>query len=116
MNGRDAWRRHAACRGRRTEIFFIDETLPTMRPERNGAITQVLRRAVIDPAAVRLCASCPVAAQCLDYALRHNVDGVWAGTVPDERRQLRKLSGITAVDINLPDPEPVLDAPEENIA
>jgi len=113
VNGRDAWRRHAACRGRRTEIFFIDETL---RPERHGPATKALRRAVIDPAAARLCASCPVAAQCLDYALAHNVDGVWAGTVPDERRQLRKLSGITAVDINLPDPEPVLDAPEENIA
>ena len=46
--------------------------------------------------AKRICAACPVRAQCLDYALsgadtwRGITSGIWAGTTPKERAVLRR--------------------------
>jgi len=46
--------------------------------------------------AKRICAACPVRAQCLDYALsgadtwRGISNGIWAGTTPKERAALRR--------------------------
>ncbi len=43
--------------------------------------------------AKRVCLACPVRAECLRYALAHDEQhGVWAGTSPRERRQLREAS------------------------
>ncbi len=40
------------------------------------------------------CFGCPVRAECLAYALDQNeVFGVWGGTDPDERKQLREDQG-----------------------
>ena len=40
-----------------------------------------------------LCAACPIAAQCLEYALRNNEPyGVWGGMTRLDRQKLRKLS------------------------
>ena len=37
------------------------------------------------------CAHCPVAAQCLDYALTHNLRfGIWGGTSGHERKRLQR--------------------------
>ena len=42
-------------------------------------------------AAKKVCADCPVLAECRDYALQHPVlVGVWAGTTDRERRKIRK--------------------------
>jgi len=39
------------------------------------------------------CGRCPIRAQCLDYALEANEPhGIWGGTTPHERRQIRKRS------------------------
>ena len=39
--------------------------------------------------AKQLCASCPVKAPCLEYALRNRIDhGVWGGTSERERRRI----------------------------
>ena len=39
--------------------------------------------------AQRICADCPVAAQCLEYALTERVDhGVWGGKSERERRRM----------------------------
>ena len=39
----------------------------------------------------RICATCPVAAQCLDYALDNRIDhGVWGGTSERQRRRMLK--------------------------
>jgi hypothetical protein len=39
--------------------------------------------------AKRICATCPVTAECLDYALRHGEKyGVWGGLTPRARRRL----------------------------
>ena len=41
--------------------------------------------------AVALCATCPVRAQCLEYALRNKEShGIWGGTTPEERRRIRR--------------------------
>lgn len=102
MNREDEWRLRAACRGRRTEYFFAP----------NGTDPDV-----IDPVAADLCAGCPVFEDCLDYALRHRVEGTWAGTTYRGRNRLRRERGIRAVPVAFPtfEPEPS-DAPEENIA
>jgi WhiB family redox-sensing transcriptional regulator len=43
-------------------------------------------------AAKRICASCPVRANCLVSALRTGESaGIWGGTTPEERRILRRL-------------------------
>lgn len=40
---------------------------------------------------MELCASCPVQAQCLEYALANREDdGVWGGLCPTRRRKLLK--------------------------
>ena len=36
--------------------------------------------------AKRICACCPIATECRDYAAAHDLDGVWGGTTQDERR------------------------------
>lgn len=42
-------------------------------------------------AAQRICAGCPVAAQCLNYALDYHMDhGVWGGKSERERRRLKR--------------------------
>jgi WhiB family redox-sensing transcriptional regulator len=39
----------------------------------------------------RICGSCPVATQCLEYALTNRIDhGVWGGTSERERRRILK--------------------------
>ncbi len=41
--------------------------------------------------AQRICKSCPVAAQCLEYALAQHIDhGVWGGASERERRRLAR--------------------------
>ncbi|RJQ77830.1 WhiB family transcriptional regulator [Pseudonocardiaceae bacterium YIM PH 21723] len=42
--------------------------------------------------AKRVCAGCPVRRSCLQYALHHDVQGVWGGTTEDERRQMRRTN------------------------
>jgi WhiB family redox-sensing transcriptional regulator len=51
--------------------------------------------------AQRICAECPVAQQCLEYALEHHIDhGVWGGCSERERRRiLRRRRISTAVTV-----------------
>jgi len=41
-----------------------------------------------------LCRTCPWVTSCLDYALRHEVVGIWGGKTERERMQLRKINNI----------------------
>ncbi|MGH8906947.1 MAG: WhiB family transcriptional regulator [Egibacteraceae bacterium] len=71
------WRTKAACLDEDPELFFpIGITGP--------AIEQAER-------AKAVCARCPVAAQCLGWALETGQDaGVWGGLDEDERRIIRR--------------------------
>lgn len=67
-----SWRQHAASRGIDPELFF-----PAA-----GAGEGAEAKAV--------CARCPVAEQCLDFALMGNERyGIWGGTSERDRRRLR---------------------------
>jgi len=66
----EPWTRNALCAQVDPELFF---------PPRNGAASS----------ARQVCAACPVATMCLEYALRTGqTHGVWGGLSP---RQLGKL-------------------------
>ena len=41
-----------------------------------------------------LCGGCPVAEACLEYALAHSVEGIWAGTTTAQRRRLRRRAQV----------------------
>lgn len=45
---------------------------------------------------LELCAVCPFAADCRDYALTHDVYGVWGGTTEDDRAEIRTQSDLPA--------------------
>jgi WhiB family transcriptional regulator, redox-sensing transcriptional regulator len=71
-----SWVDLAACREVDPEIFFPISTT-------GAALGQIHE-------AQAICARCPVAANCLDWALHIGQDhGVWGGTIPEERRALR---------------------------
>lgn len=42
-----------------------------------------------------LCASCPVKDLCLEYAVEHAVEGIWAGTTTAQRRAMRRRAKKT---------------------
>ena len=46
-----------------------------------------------------ICSRCNVKAQCLDYALKHAVDGYWAGTTAVGRLRIRKNLNIKAIPL-----------------
>jgi len=74
---RPAWQQRAACRGKGTAAWFPE---PGDDPE---------------PARV-ICQSCPVNAECLEFAFgvvdARLLAGVWGGTSERERRRLRRES------------------------
>lgn len=72
----EPWMTLAACRGKRTAIFY-----PT--------------RGQDDSPAKAICAACPVEADCLAYALaRREAHGIWGGTSARERRRRLKAAGL----------------------
>jgi WhiB family redox-sensing transcriptional regulator len=45
----------------------------------------------------RICATCPVASPCLEYALRNRIDhGVWGGASERERRRILRARRLAA--------------------
>lgn len=44
-----------------------------------------------------ICARCPVAGPCLDFAVRHGITwGIWGGLGPKARYRLRRRQGVAA--------------------
>jgi len=66
-----AWEQEALCAQVDSELFF---------PEKGKSGYQ----------AKRICAQCPVTAQCLEFALSYpfTVAGVWGGTTESQRRRM----------------------------
>jgi WhiB family redox-sensing transcriptional regulator len=74
---RPEWQSQGACAGTDPADFF---------PER-GAVDAIT-------AALAVCSTCTVTAECLAYALENNeAAGVWGNTTPNQRRKLRKGRG-----------------------
>ena len=71
------WRAHAACSNFDTNLFFPE-------PEAPDALAQIAK-------AKAVCAACPVRENCLEFAIRtRQLDGVWGGHTPEERRSIRR--------------------------
>lgn len=76
------WRRRVACGEEDPELFFpVGNSGP--------AILQIAQ-------AKAVCHRCPVASDCLGWALKTGQDaGVWGGMSEDERRTLKRRNGRT---------------------
>ncbi|WP_306796514.1 WhiB family transcriptional regulator [Nocardia sp. XZ_19_369] len=73
----ESWHRQAACAETDPDAFF---------PDRGGNARD----------AKRVCSSCDVVRECLNYALDHDQNfGVWGGMTPPERHRFARR-GITA--------------------
>ena len=70
-----AWQREASCRG-----LGVEESRTIFFPAR-GESVEVART---------ICEGCPVAAECLDFALDNHCIGVWGGTTERQRRTMRR--------------------------
>jgi WhiB family transcriptional regulator, redox-sensing transcriptional regulator len=79
------WRNDAACNGREPELFF-----PTAGEHTPPGRAQYAKARAV-------CASCPVRADCLDYAIEAGLDhGMFGGMTPGERRELARRSQVAA--------------------
>lgn len=54
-----------------------------------------------EPRAKAVCEHCPFFTPCLEWAVAHNTDGLWAGTSPAERAAIRARRGVTAIPLRL---------------
>ncbi|WP_377645370.1 WhiB family transcriptional regulator [Oryzobacter terrae] len=80
----DHWSVHAECRDVDPELFFF------------GGESAAYAYQIEEARAV--CGGCPVARECLNYAIRARADfGMWGGTTPEERRRLGRQ--VVPVDI-----------------
>lgn len=85
---RGRWVERAACRGADPAVFY---------PTATGPASKTALAPIRD-----ICASCPVAAECLDYALAcedldpYGGHGIWAGLTGKERNRLRQQLKDTA--------------------
>lgn len=69
------WHGRGRCTRDDVELFFPPEGSSPVWPTRE---------------AKKICETCPVVAQCLEYALEQRIDhGVWGGLTPRERRDRR---------------------------
>ena len=70
-----SWQERALCAQTDPEAFF---------PEKGGSTRE----------AKKICLSCEVRAECLEYALAHDERfGIWGGLSERERRRLKKQAG-----------------------
>ena len=70
----------ASCSGLDTNLFYFRDDR-----SREWRDLSMLRK---------MCANCPVVAECADWALHHELHGFWAGTTEADRKALRIKLGI----------------------
>lgn len=73
------WAKHAKCKGMDTNLFF---------PE--GTEEKKTAKYVNDDIASLVCGRCPVVDECRDFAMKHDLVGIWGGTIDYTRHQLVK--------------------------
>jgi WhiB family redox-sensing transcriptional regulator len=74
----------ATCRGIGVEFFFQEYHTASSSEERK---------------AKALCKECPVMQACLEWGLAHESFGIWGGTSPRQRMQMRRKLKITVRNI-----------------
>ena len=75
-NELESWKKFASCVQTDPEVFF---------PEKGDSTKQ----------AKKICSSCDVTTQCLEYALDNDEQfGIWGGLSEQERRRLRKVRTV----------------------
>ena len=84
-----------ACSTTDPELFFPHETELS-----NGKIISKYRDAA---AAKKICASCPLKFDCLEYALNTHEIGIWGGTTEAQRESLRRDRRIVVTRRRSPD-------------
>lgn len=70
------WRMLALCKHLSTDLFYLE------------------RGEEINPAVVSACSACPVKEECLEWALKHEMNGYWGGTSGKQRQKMRKELNI----------------------
>jgi WhiB family redox-sensing transcriptional regulator len=58
---------------------------------------------VIYSLARTICSGCEVKEKCLEWAIRHEDHGMWGGTSPTERRQIRRRRKIILQEVYVKD-------------
>lgn len=94
LNGAN-WRDEAICRTADPNIFFPEDG------DKDG-----------EKKAVEICKQCPVANQCLDFALlKREKSGIWGGKTERERRRILRARGAGKRTLQTTETviEPVLD-------
>jgi WhiB family transcriptional regulator, redox-sensing transcriptional regulator len=82
----ERWRFRAACRGEDSTLFFAPAYFER-KHQKDGR----------ERLAKRLCASCEVRVDCLEFALRiREAHGVWGGLNEQERRALLRQRELRA--------------------
>ncbi|GAA1208810.1 WhiB family transcriptional regulator [Prauserella alba] len=69
------WQQDGHCRDTDPEAFFPVNDNPNLLTNRT---------------AYQVCATCPVRAECADFATRHHLVGIWGGTSTHQRRLRRR--------------------------
>ena len=87
------WRSEARCAKLPKEVFFNYSTSGMKK-------TQIESRT---KAAKAVCRACPVKEQCYEFAVLNNEPyGIWAGTLPEQRRQLYRRFTQTGILEKMP--------------
>jgi WhiB family redox-sensing transcriptional regulator len=73
----ERWKVQAACTGIDTEMFF---------PEQGHNP---------DPMLIKMCNACPVRDECIAYALKYSLEGIWGGLGQRGRENYRRRQKIT---------------------
>lgn len=81
-----SWTKDASCRGHDPNLWF-----PT------GGSTWEERKQI--RTALDICRQCPVKEQCLNYALRHEREGIWGGRTQREREALRRHLNMSLIRV-----------------
>jgi WhiB family transcriptional regulator, redox-sensing transcriptional regulator len=75
--------KNGSCQGKPVNWFYPEP--------RTRSITKEVRSALL------CCKGCKVRTECLEYALKWEMYGIWGGTTEKERHHIRSLRNITVM-------------------